>query len=204
MGKRERKTKISEYVLEVGQRLRKIRYAKKMTIEEAEEYHNAQIESFSKANANMVSAFTMNYVNEALGIVRAAKNNSIDVVISFTVELDGALPSGELLKNAILEIDKQTGSYPLYYMINCAHPSHFYKTLDSNEEWKKRIKGIRANASCKSHAELDESTELDVGDKNELADWFLKLKKRLPELKVYGGCCGTDSTHMKLLCEHLV
>ena len=112
--------------------------------------------------------------------------------------------NGETLKEAICKVDKVTNNYPAYYMINCAHPSHFISALEDNASWKSRIRGIRANASCKSHQELDESTELDVGNANELAQWHSQLKDLLPKLKVYGGCCGTDLRHIEQICKSTI
>ncbi len=170
---------------------------------EAEDYHRLQIQAFKEAGVDMVTAITMTYIDEALGIVEAAKKEDVPVVISFTVELDGNLPSGETLGEAIERIDKVTSHYPEYYMINCAHPTHFMHVLERAGGWKNRIQGLRANASCKSHAELDESTELDVGDKVELGQLHQKLQRLLPNLKVFGGCCGTDASHIVSICNHI-
>jgi len=175
-----------------------------MTIDEAEKYHRLQIDTFKKANVDLVSAITMTYTEEAIGIALAAKKNELSVVISFTVGTDGNLPSGETLKDAISLVDEATNNYPLYYMINCAHPSHFFDTLKDVKDWKYRIKGIRANASCKSHDELDEATELDTGDIVDLSQWHSRLKAHLPELAVYGGCCGTNASHVASICNHVI
>jgi S-methylmethionine-dependent homocysteine/selenocysteine methylase len=172
-----------------------------MTIKEAEDYHSHQIQIVSKTNADLVSALTMNYNEEAIGIANAAKKYGIPAVISYTVETDGNLPSGQSLKDAINSIDKITDNYVSYFMINCAHPEHFEHILEPTEMWTKRIKGLRANASNKSHAELDESETLDVGNKDELAVGYQKLKQLLPNLNILGGCCGTDHTHMEKICE---
>lgn len=174
-----------------------------MTIKEAQKYHSLQIDAFKKAEVDMVSAITMTYTEEAIGICLEALNNELPVVISFTVETDGKLPNGDSLEEAINKVDKTTNNYPLYFMINCAHPTHFIENLKGDGEWKSRIKGIRANASCKSHAELDDSTELDAGNVIELAQWHRELTEHLPELKVYGGCCGTDASHVSAICQHL-
>ncbi len=168
-----------------------------MTVDEARIYNLVQVEAFRETGADVVTAATMTNVNEALGIVLASKEKGLDAVVSFTVELDGNLPSGESLKYAIEKIDSETDGYPLHYMINCAHPSHFADRLHGDDDWKLRIKGVRANASCKSHAELDEATELDPGDHDELADWYRVLAGHLPNLYIYGGCCGTDVSHVK-------
>ena len=172
-----------------------------MNIKMAEEYHSFQIKILADTNADLVSAMTMNYNDEAIGIVNAAKKNNIPVVISYTVETDGKLPSGESLGEAITSLDKITDNYVSYFMINCAHPNHFSNVLQADSKWAGRIKGIRANASAKSHAELDESETLDEGNKEELAKGYQNLKSLLPNLTVIGGCCGTDHTHMEKICE---
>ena len=175
-----------------------------MSASEAKIYHQTQIQDFAYADADLVNAMTINYANEAAGIVKAAQYFGIPVVISFTVETDGNLPSGETLAQAISEVDQQTSGYATHYMINCAHPSHFMDVLKQAEGyWIKRIGGIRANASCKSHEELDNSETLDTGNKHELAMGYQTLRELLPNLKVIGGCCGTDHTHLEQICEVL-
>lgn len=170
----------------------------RMTSESAQNYHSEQIFAFAMANVDMVSAITMTYVDEAIGIANAAAKLEIPVVISFTVETDGNLPSGMSLKEAIRIVDRAADSQPIYYMINCAHPTHFADLLISGkeEDWTKRIKGIRANASPKSHAELDELTDLDRGNIDEFRNGHADLNKAFPQINVYGGCCGTDHEHI--------
>ena len=168
-----------------------------MTEEEAEGYHKVQIETFSYTNADMVTAITMTYFEEAVGITQAAKSLGMPVVISFTVETDGKLPSGQSLKDAIQKVDEATSNYPAYYMINCAHPTHFENVLVENEPWLQRIRGLRANASTLSHAELDEAEELDDGSPSELSSQYKELRNKLNNLNVLGGCCGTDHRHIE-------
>jgi len=168
-----------------------------MTEEEAERYHKVQIETFSATNTDMVTAITMTYFEEAVGITRAAKSLGMPVVISFTVETDGKLPSGQSLKDAIQKVDEATSNYPAYYMINCAHPTHFENVLVENEPWLHRIRGLRANASTLSHAELDEAEELDDGSPSELSSQYKELRNKLSNLNVLGGCCGTDHRHIE-------
>lgn len=177
---------------------------KLMSAKEAEDYHGEQIAVFRDTAADMVSAFTMNSVNEAIGIVHAAKTAQMPVVISFTLETDGKLPTGETLKDAIAQVDTATGAAPAYYMVNCAHPTHFRDVLSRNESWVKRIGGIRANASRRSHAELETATELDAGDPVEFGRLHAGLRRLLPRATVFGGCCGTDHRHVEqisLACE---
>jgi homocysteine S-methyltransferase len=170
---------------------------KLMTAEQAQAYHREQVETFAGTAADMVSAITMNYVEEAVGIARAAKEAGMPAAISFTVETDGRLPTGQPLGEAIEQADAETGSYPSYYMLNCAHPDHFQSVLNG-ELWTKRLRGLRANASRKSHAELNESPELDIGNPAELGVQYAELRQRvLPQLNVMGGCCGTDYRHVE-------
>jgi S-methylmethionine-dependent homocysteine/selenocysteine methylase len=171
--------------------------AEKLSASAAQDYHSTQIATFSQTAADMVTAITMTYADEAVGLTRAAVESGMPVVISFTVETDGRLPSGQALGEAIEEVDAETGARPAYYMINCAHPSHFDSVLDGGEPWQERIRGLRANASTRSHAELDEATELDEGDPVDFGARHAALSAKLPRLNVLGGCCGTDQRHVR-------
>jgi len=174
-----------------------------MSPSEAAAYHGLQARAFAEAGAAMTTAVTMTYVDEAIGVVRAAGSVGLPVVISFTVETDGVLPSGQPLGDAIAQVDDATDRAPAYYMVNCAHPSHFAEQLTEGADWLARVKAIRANASRCSHAELDEATELDRGDVADLADWYRRLNVILPDLRVVGGCCGTDHEHVAAIAESL-
>jgi len=172
-----------------------------MSTEEAHQYHLTQIGTFSATEADMVTAITMNYVEEAIGITHAAMSVGMPVVISFTVETDGKLPTGQTLKEAIERVDEATNSTPAYYMINCAHPTHFAGVLVADAPWVARIRGIRANASTMSHAELNDSAELDEGNPVELGRQHSALLGDLKNLNVLGGCCGTDHRHVEEICK---
>ena len=165
-----------------------------MTPEQAEAYHGEQIGTFAGTAADMVSAITMTYADEAVGIARAAQAARLPAAISFTVETDGRLASGQPLGEAIEQVDAETGSAPAYFMVNCAHPTHFEEVLEG--PWLERVRGIRANASRMSHEELDAAEELDDGDPDELAEQYRALRERLPNATVLGGCCGTDDRHV--------
>jgi S-methylmethionine-dependent homocysteine/selenocysteine methylase len=170
-----------------------------MTEDNAKRYHAMQAAIFRDSEADMVTAITMNYAAEAIGLTWAAQEAGMPVVISFTVETDGRLPTGQTLREAIEEVDDATGHGPAYYMINCAHPTHFAGALAVGGPWLERIRGLRANASTKSHAELDEATELDAGNPVELGRQYRELKGILPQLNVMGGCCGTDHRHVEAI-----
>jgi S-methylmethionine-dependent homocysteine/selenocysteine methylase len=167
-----------------------------LSAEAAQEYHSAQIGTFADTAADMVTAITMTYSEEAIGVSRAAAEAGLPAAISFTVETDGRLPSGQALGEAIEQVDRETGRSPSYYMVNCAHPTHFEFVLEQGDGWRERIAGLRANASTRSHAELDEAEELDAGDPADLAARYAELRERLPRLNVLGGCCGTDHRHI--------
>ena len=170
----------------------------KLSADVAEEYHSFQINVFADTAADMVTTMTMTYADEAIGIAQAAKKAGMPSVISFTLETDGKLPNGQALGDAIGEVEDATDGAPAYYMINCAHPTHFDSVLEG--DWRERVRGLRANASTRSHAELDEAEDLDDGDPNDLAARYAALRDQLPALNVVGGCCGTDDRHVGQIC----
>ena len=167
-----------------------------MTVDEARNYHALQARTFAASEADLITAITMTYTDEAIGVTEAARAAGMPVVISFTVETDGSLPTGQPLGEAIEAVDAATDSYPAYYMVNCAHPTHFAGVLQPGAAWLSRVGGVRANASKLSHAELDEAEVLDAGDAAELAAEYAQLRRQLPNLKVLGGCCGTSHHHI--------
>jgi S-methylmethionine-dependent homocysteine/selenocysteine methylase len=170
---------------------------------EAAGYHAPQVETFAAAGVDMVAAYTLCYAEEASGIAAAAATAGVPVSISFTVETDGRLPSGEALGEAIERVDAETGAAPAYFMVNCAHPTHFAAAIEAGGDWLPRLGGIRANASRLSHAELDQAEGLDDGDPDELAAEYARLCPQLPALRVVGGCCGTDRRHVAAICTAL-
>lgn len=172
-----------------------------MSVGESESFHALQIGAFATTEADMIAAVTLTNVPEAIGIVRAAGKADLPCAIGFTVETDGRLPTGQTLASAIAETDSASSTPPVYYMINCAHPDHFIDELENCGDWAKRIRGIRANASRMSHAELDAAEELDDGNPKELAAQYQQLARLLPNLSVVGGCCGTDHRHIEAIAE---
>jgi S-methylmethionine-dependent homocysteine/selenocysteine methylase len=170
-----------------------------MTPREAEDYHAVQINTFRETEADMIAAMTLTNIPEAIGAVRAARTAGMPVAISFTVETDGRLPTGPTLREAIEKVDAETDAAPSYYMINCAHPTHFEHVLEPGESWTGRIGALRANSSAKSHAELNESPTLDEGNPVELGGQYKALVTKFPHFRVLGGCCGTDHRHVRAI-----
>ena len=175
-----------------------------MTAVVAQGYHATQVGTFAGTDADLVHAMTITYPDEAIGIVRAAAAAGIPVAISFTVETDGRLPDGTSLGDGVTAVDDATGGAAAYFGINCAHPTHFGDALEPGASWTTRIRTIRANASRRTHAELDESEELDAGDPAELGDEYRELRTRFPDLSVLGGCCGTDARHVRAVANACV
>jgi len=171
-----------------------------MSADMAEGYHSHQISVFADTAVDVISGYTLAYPAEAIGIIRAARSSNLPVVISFTVETDGRLPTGMPLADAIAQVDDATNGYCTYFMINCAHPEHFRSILDDSDAFQ-RLGGLVANASRCSHAELDEATELDAGNPQELARQLADIRREFPQIRVLGGCCGTDMRHMTEIAQ---
>jgi homocysteine S-methyltransferase len=184
----------------IGPRSDAYRPTLRMDSDQAQRYHSFQCRAFADAGCEQAAALTLSYVEEAIGIARAATASGLPVVIGFTVETDGRLPSGDSIEDAIDSVDRATDGVVQSFMLNCAHPSHFADALPDGPA-RGRIHVIRANASTKSHAELDEAEELDTGDPADLAERYVALRRELPELHVLGGCCGTNITHVTAISD---
>ena len=168
-----------------------------MTADESQLYHEVQLGTLVETAADMITAASLNYVEEAIGIARAAKAIGMPLVESFTLGTDGALPNGETLEQAILQVDEATDGYVSYFGINCAHSTHFKHLFVDAKPWTKRIRAVRANASKLSHQDLDNSTNLDTGDPEEFGRDYGRLKAAARQLNILGGCCGTDHRHIE-------
>lgn len=179
------------------------RPARWLTANEAEAYHTEQVRWLADAGADLVSAMTFTNASEAVGFVRATQRIGVPAAVSFTIETDGRLPTGQPLDEAIDKVDAETGAAPIYFMVNCAHPSHLRAALIQGD-WIGRVRGVRCNASRKSHAELDACTQLDCGDPVELAGDYEQLLDALPQVNVFGGCCGTDLRHIQAIARRLL
>ena len=171
--------------------------------DEAERYHLQQLEWLAETEVDMVTALTFTQADEAIGVVRAAGRVGLPIVVSFTVETDGRLPTGQALGDAVASVDAATGAAAVYFMVNCAHPDHFADVIQ-DAGWARRIRGLRCNASRRSHAELDESDTLDSGDPVELAQQYAELRSAMPWTNIFGGCCGSDLRHVTQIASALI
>jgi len=172
----------------------------RVSAEAARRYHARQISWLAETEVDMVTATTFPHADEAVGLVLAAQDAGLPAVVSFTVETDGRLPTGLSLADAIQLVDGATDSAAAYFMVNCAHPDHFFNTLDGSD-WTRRVRGLRCNASRLSHAELDACEVLDDGDPGELGQQYRTLAERMPWLTVFGGCCGSDLRHVTEIAQ---
>lgn len=164
--------------------------------DEAARYHRPQVAALAGAGADVVAAYTLTGVEEGVGIVRAAREVGVPVLVGFTVESDGRLPDGTTLRDAIERVDAIDA--PDGFIVNCAHPTHIAPGLTQGA-WLDRIVQVNPNASTQTHEELNAAEELDAGDLDLLCSSYDVLRPRLPSLRVVGGCCGTDAQHVAAL-----
>ena len=173
------------------------------TADEATLYHARQIDWLAETEVDMVTATTFPHAGEAIGLVRAAQRAGLPVVVSFTVETDGRLPTGQPLADAIRTVDDATGGGAAHFMVNCAHADHFFHVFDDSE-WTRRVRGLRCNAPRRSHAELDGCSVLDDGDPAEFGAQYAAIVRRMPWVNVLGGCCGSDLRHVTQIAAAVV
>jgi homocysteine S-methyltransferase len=171
-----------------------------ISVEDARQYHAAQMHSLKDTTVDVVTAYTFNRPSEAAGCILAARDAGLPIIMSLVVETDGCLADGTKLVDAIDQIDGESHMAAMFFMVNCAHPTHFAGALGNHP----RLRGLVANASSCSHAELDEADELDEGDPVELGKQIAKIARSNPSVQVFGGCCGTDMRHLKLIARELV
>lgn len=171
-------------------------------VSDSEDYHSEQIQTLKEAGADMITAATFSFEKEAIGVAKAAKALNIPLVISFTTSDDGNLLSGGTIGEAIRAVDNATDSSPVYYMINCSHPTEFEPIL-SDENWISRISGFMPNAAASEKLSLCSLGHLEDGDPEELGHQMAALAKRYPHMTVWGGCCGTDSRHLGQIAKRV-
>jgi len=161
---------------------------------------------FKKAKADFLYAGIMPALSESIGMAIAMENTGLPYIISFMIKNDGKLIDGTTIHEAIKEIDNVTSRKPLCYMTNCVHPNVVAKALSQPHNQtalvEKRFKGVQANTSLLSPEELDNCCDLKTSDAETLANDMIKLYKDF-NFKIFGGCCGTDNTHMNEIAKNL-
>jgi len=174
--------------------------------QEAFAFHRWTVERFEKAGVDFLYAGIMPTLSEAEGLARAIDDTGLPYVISFTIQADGKLIDGTTIADAIRYIDSVTANQPVCYMSNCVHPSIVCKALlqpfNRNETVRERFRGIQANTSPLSYAELDGAEELHCSEPEDFAEEMIKLQS-VADIKIWGGCCGTDQRHMACVARKL-
>jgi len=173
---------------------------------EATDFHKWTVEQFCDANVNFLYAGIMPVLSEAAGLAKAIDVTGLPYIISFTIQQDGKLIDGTPIADAIQYIDDITCNRPVCYMANCVHPTIVYKALsrDFNNVTivKERFKGIQANTSPLSYAELDSAVDLHCSEPKGFAEDMMRLSQ-VGNFQIWGGCCGTDNRHMECIAQEL-
>ncbi|MDF2943314.1 MAG: homocysteine S-methyltransferase [Herbinix sp.] len=177
-----------------------------LSITEAHEFHSWQAQLFGKAKADFLFAGVMPVLSEAIGMAKAMEASGLPYIISFMIRENGCLIDGTSIHDAMTAIEEATNRKPLCYMTNCVHPIILGKALthsfNQTDLVRTRFKGIQANASPLSPEELDQCCELKSSNPIDLAEEMIKLRLQY-DFQIFGGCCGTDQTHMEELARRL-
>ena len=177
-----------------------------LSTDEAIEYHSWQRNMFDTDSIDFLFAGIMPALPEALGMAEVMEESKLPYIISLMINEHGTLLDGNTIHEAISVIDTHTEANPLCYMTNCVHPAILRSALSQPENRTEAVRarfcGIQANAACLSLQELDNSCALKTSDAKELAEEFRLLHRDFP-LKIYGGCCGTDESHIREMIKVL-
>ncbi len=169
-----------------------------LTTSESEKFHRWQVNHLAQADVDFLIGVTLPNVGEAIGIAKSMENTGTPYMLSFVIDRNGLVLDGTSLWDAVNKIDSITTVKPLCYMVNCSYPT-FLHAKEQPGELFIRLLGIQANSSSLDHADLDGSAELHTESVAEWGEEMLKLNKNYG-MKILGGCCGTDDTHI----SHLV
>lgn len=171
---------------------------------EAMEFHSPVAEQFRKAGVDFLYAGILPTLPEAAGMAKAMERTELPYILSFTIQRNGCLIDGTTIADAIAYIDDCTTAKPLCYMTNCVHPTILWEALhrpcNTVPIVRERFRGIQANTSPLSYDRLDSATDLLTSPPSELAIEMAKLKA-LGHIRIFGGCCGTDSRHMEAIAQ---
>ncbi len=172
----------------------------------AKSFHQEQAGYLAESKIDFIKAATLPALSEALGIAAAISTYNVPYVLSFVINRDAALLDGTPIHKAIEIIDSETDVNPLFYMVNCVHPTIFEEAISMESkifpDILNRIVGFQANSSLKSPAELDNLSFPDTIQPGEFADLMISIHKKFG-IKILGGCCGTDDSHINALARKL-
>lgn len=173
---------------------------------EARDIHSWQAEGLAQAGADFLYAGIMPTLPEAAGMAQAMAATGLPYMISFTIQRDGRLIDGTPIADAIAYIDDTAAVPPACYMTNCVHPRIVREALlqpcNQTGAVRHRFRGVQANTSPLSYAELDGASELHTSEPDAFALELTALRNILP-IQIFGGCCGTDHRHMEAVARIL-
>ncbi|MDA3943354.1 MAG: homocysteine S-methyltransferase family protein [Bacteroidetes bacterium] len=176
-------------------------------VDDSYEFHKIQVNQFKDAQVDFLFAGLMPEINEAIGMAKAMAESGISYIISFTVRKNGCLLDGTSIANAIKLIDSKVYPKPIGYMSNCIHPLNLKIALEHevNRDAHEisRFLGIQANASSLSPEELNNCAELQQENFDDMIDEITYLTAKF-NLKILGGCCGTDQEFFEKLAMKLL
>lgn len=172
--------------------------------EEAEGFHSWQIDAFKQSKIDFLFASLMPTLDETLGMAAAIEKSGLPYIISFMIRENGTITDGNSIHDAIYTVDNSVSKKPICYMANCVHPRIVKHALQLNDTKlvRERFKGIQANAAYLLPEELDKPSETISSNTKDLADEMISLNEEF-KLKIFGGCCGTDDTHLREIAYRL-
>lgn len=172
--------------------------------DEAQAYHAYQVGRLASAGVDFLLASTIPASKEAAGMAAVMAECGLPYIISFIIRPSGKLLDGTPLVEAIAEIDVSVSPQPTAYMLNCVHPANARRTIaagpNNSAQLKSRLIGLQGNASRMSPEELDGRVELDADPPERWARAMLSLHDDF-DMRILGGCCGTDNRHIARLVE---
>lgn len=177
-----------------------------LSAEEALFFHQEQANALANAGVDFLCGTTLPALSEALGLARAMALTGKPYVLSFVIRANGTILDGNSLHETIVRIDQSVSHRPLFYAVNCVHPSVLMQSFSNQENCtnivKQRLIGIQANTSSKSPEELDGSDKLASDDIENIVQEMVCLHHNY-QIKILGGCCGTDDRHIQGLVNAL-
>ena len=172
--------------------------------DEAYNFHKFQVKKLSEAGVDFLLGSTLPASSEALGMAKAMAESNIVYILSFVIHPNGKLLDGTSLNETISVIDNSVSPKPIYYMLNCVHPTHCMSAinneLNNTEVIRTRLKGLQANGSAMSPEELE---LLEKTSSQSPSIWGKKMIDLYlnSNLKILGGCCGTNHHHIKSIAR---
>lgn len=169
-----------------------------LSIEDAMNFHSWQIGQLAESSVDFLMAQTFPALCEAMGVAKIMERSGKEYIISFVINKKGEVLDGTPLEEAIEKIDSFCTRKPVGYMVNCTYPTSMDESFFSSVN-AARLIGFLANASSQDHCVLDGSTEVYAESIETWSNDMTMIHKR--GVKVLGGCCGTDETHIESLIE---